>query len=149
MKTFRGRPVIPGTVKGEAVVSKRGLNILATFQKAVIMRKKRAVGGDKNNPDIYGVDLTNKILVIPAGIGSTTGGLVLAEVAVMGIAPKAIICAKTVDTLTATGGLLAAWWFDKKIVIIDQVGDEVLDQIKTGDIVSISEDGTITVEEQA
>jgi len=49
--------------------------------------------------------------VIPQGTGSTTGGIALAEVACMGIAPKAILCAATADTLTVSGVLLASHWF--------------------------------------
>ena len=45
-RMFKGRPIIPGEVKGEAIVSRQGLNILATFQKAIILRQKKATGND-------------------------------------------------------------------------------------------------------
>ena len=35
MKEFKGRVVAPGTVTAECVVSKGGLNTLASFQKAL------------------------------------------------------------------------------------------------------------------
>lgn len=146
-RMFKGRPIIPGEVKGEAIVSRQGLNILATFQKAIILRQKKATGNDKNNPYVYNQPLTDKILIIPQGIGSTTGGIVLAEIACMNIAPKAIICANIIDTLTATGAVLSFQWFEKRIVVIDQVGDQILQEVKTGDKIEVKEDGTIIVEE--
>uniref|UniRef100_A0A7C3WT44 Uncharacterized protein n=1 Tax=Thermofilum pendens TaxID=2269 RepID=A0A7C3WT44_THEPE len=57
---LKGRAVIPAEVEGEVVVSRAGLNWLATYQKAIISRSKRAVGGDRNNPDVYNVDLTGQ-----------------------------------------------------------------------------------------
>jgi predicted aconitase with swiveling domain len=141
--SFKGRVVVPAEVEGEVVVSRAGLNWLATYQKAIISRSKRAIGGDHNNPDVYNVDLTGKILVIPQGIGSTTGGIVLAEAACMGIAPKAVLCAATADTLTVSGVLLASYWFGIKIGLVDRLGEEVLNQLKTGDRVRVHTDGTV------
>lgn len=145
MAEVRGRVIVPGDAEGEAVVSTMGLNWLATYQKTVISRGKRAIGSDKNNPDIYGRDLTGKILVIPQGVGSTTGGIVIAEVACMGLAPKAIVCAGVVDTLTVSGVLLAWRWFNTKIVLVDCVGNEVFRRVKSGDTIKVYSDGRLEV----
>ena len=148
-KILKGRPVVPGEVEGEAVVSRSGLNWLATYQKTIVSRSKRAVGADKNNPDVYGKDLTGKVLVIPHGIGSTTGGLVIAELACMKLEPKAILCAKQADTLTVSGVLLANNWFGARIVLVDQLGEEVLEAIATGDTVKVYSDGRVEVVKKA
>jgi len=145
-RKFRGRPLVPGYVEGEAVVTKNGLNWLATYQKTVVSRTKRAIGADKNNPDVFEKDLTQKILVIPHGIGSTTGGLVIAEIACMRLEPKAILCAHTVDTLTLSGVLLANNWFNARIVLVDQLGEEVLEKISTGEKVIVHPDGRVEVQ---
>ncbi|MGC8836755.1 MAG: aconitase X swivel domain-containing protein [Infirmifilum sp.] len=142
---FRGRPVVAGEAEGEAVVSRSGLNWLATYQKTIVSRTKKAVGADKNNPDIYGKDLTHKILVIPQGIGSTTGGLVIAEIACMRLEPKAILCTRQADTLTVSGVLLANNWFNSKIILVDQLGEEVLKRISTGDRIKVYPDGRVEV----
>uniref|UniRef100_A0A7C3WTP2 DUF126 domain-containing protein n=1 Tax=Thermofilum pendens TaxID=2269 RepID=A0A7C3WTP2_THEPE len=84
-----------------------------------------------------------KILVIPQGIGSTTGGVVLAEAACMGIAPKAILCAATADTLTVSGVLLASYWFGIGIGLVDELGEEVFKHLRTGDKVRVHSDGTV------
>ncbi len=145
MRTYKARPIIPGHVKGEAIVSKQGVNWLATFQESIIKGKKKAVGGDRNNPYIYRKVLTDKIMVIPLGIGSTTGSVVLVEAIIRGIAPKAVICAKETDTLTATGALLAYHWFNKRMILLDKAGDSILDEVETGSTIEIDSDGTIKV----
>lgn len=144
MNTFKGRPVIGGSLTGEALVTKNGFNPLATFQRDVILRRKETRCGDQNNPDLAGRPITGKILVIPQAVGSTTGGLVLQEAVALGVHPAAIICALPCDTLTATGGILAKIWNGRRMVIVDGVGSEILHRVKTGDTLSISEDGTIT-----
>ncbi len=143
MNIFKGRPVIGGSVAGEALVTEHGFNPLATFQRDVILRRKETRCGDQNNPDLAGKPITGKILVIPQAVGSTTGGLVLQEAVALGVNPAAIICALPCDTLTATGGILAKIWNGRRMVIVDGVGSEILRRVKTGDHLTISEDGTI------
>lgn len=41
MKTFKGRVLASGTYKGEAVVSRQGVNTLATFQKSALKMPKK------------------------------------------------------------------------------------------------------------
>ena len=40
MKEFKGRVINGGYYKGEAVVSKQGVNTLATFQKSALAKAK-------------------------------------------------------------------------------------------------------------
>ncbi len=145
MKTYKGRPIVPGSVRGEALVSRQGLNWLATFQESIIRGRKTAIGGDRNNPYVYRKVLTNKILVIPTGIGSTTGSLVLVEAVLRGIAPKAIICTRIADTLTVTGAIIAYRWFNRRIVLVDSVGDKLFEEVGDGDVVEVYEDGTVKI----
>jgi len=97
-KTFKGRPVVAGTInKGEAVVSHNGVNTLATFQKTALMHdipiigKDEVIGSDQNNPDVFGKNLTGKVLCLPQTIGSTTGGMVLYTVCALNMAPAAML----------------------------------------------------------
>ena len=53
MKTFKGRPVVPGTATATALVSHGGFNTLASFQGALQFGDKQAKCGDQNNTDIY------------------------------------------------------------------------------------------------
>ena len=75
MKTFKGRPVVPGTAKAAALVSTGGFNTLASFQHALMFGDKEAKCGDQNNPDLYKKPLHGAALCLPQTIGSTTGGM--------------------------------------------------------------------------
>ena len=49
-RTFRGRAIIPGEWTGPCVVSRQGVNTLASFQKGALADKKTIVCSDQNNP---------------------------------------------------------------------------------------------------
>ena len=145
MKVFKGRAVAGGNWKGEAVVSKAGVNTLATFQKSAMANAKEVVAADQNNPDIYGKIITGKALCLPITIGSTTGGLVIQTVCAMGINPACFLFSKHIDSLAASGVILAKNWENSNIIAIDKLGSDILSEIKTGDKIKISEDGTVEV----
>lgn len=142
-KTFKGRPVLKGNVEGQAVVSREGMNILATFQKSALKKAKTVIGADQNNKDLYGKNLTGKIICLPKTIGSTTGGMVLETIAKLGIGPKALLFSEHIDSLAAAGVILADVWLDERIVTIDQLGDEFLQAVEDGQTIEIKEDGTV------
>ena len=96
MKKFVGRVIADGELTGEAIVSKGGVNTLATFQKSALKNAKTVICSDQNNPDLYNKELTGKILCLPKTIGSTTGGLVIQTICSMGInkSYKSNVCSK-------------------------------------------------------
>jgi predicted aconitase with swiveling domain len=152
-KTFKGRPVVAGKIdKGDAIVSHNGVNTLATFQKTVLMHdlpligKDQVIGSDQNNPDVFGKNLTGKVLCLPQTIGSTTGGMVLYTVSALKMAPCAMLFSQPIDSLAAAGVILADVWTENSIVAVDSLGEEFLNSVKDGDKISVSEDGTVTVE---
>ena len=55
MKSFKGRVIAAGNFKGEAVVSRQGVNTLATFQKSALTNAKQVIVSDQNNKDIFGL----------------------------------------------------------------------------------------------
>ncbi|NLW39967.1 MAG: DUF126 domain-containing protein [Tissierellia bacterium] len=142
-KTFKGRPVLKGNIEGQAVVSREGMNILATFQKSALKKAKTVIAADQNNKDLYGKNLTGKIICLPKTIGSTTGGMVLETIAKLGIGPKALLFSEHIDSLAAAGVILADVWLDERIVTIDQLGDEFLQAVEDGQTIEIKEDGTV------
>lgn len=148
MKSFKGRAIIEGNVKGKAVVSHQGLNILASFQKSALKKTKTVICSDQNNTDLSGKELTGKIICLPQTIGSTTGGMVLHTIADMGIAPLALLFSKEIDPLAAAGVILSDVWSNKAIVTIDNLGDEFLESVKDNMDIEISIDGTVTVREE-
>ncbi len=144
-KKFVGRVVGGGNLIGEAVVSHQGVNTLATFQKSALKNAKQVFSSDQNNPDIYKLNLTGKILCLPKTIGSTTGGLVIQTICSMGINPSAMLFSEEIDSLACSGIILARNWENSKIIAIDKLGEEFLNYVKTGDKIEIKEDGTVIV----
>ena len=148
MKEFKGRVVAPGTVTAPALVSHRGLNTLASFQKALQFGDKKATCGDQNNPDLYGKQMLGKALCLPQTIGSTTGGLVLYCACAMERQPACMLFSKPIDSLAAAGSILASVWLDGvQMPVVDSLGEDFLNYVKDGMSITISEDGTVKVEE--
>lgn len=144
-KTFKGRVIGGGELKGEAIVSRQGVNTLATFQKSALKNAKQVIASDQNNPDIYKKNLTGKILCLPKTIGSTTGGLVIQTVCAMKINPSAMLFSEDIDSLACSGIILARNWENSTIIAIDRLGDKFLKYVETGDKIEIAQDGTVTV----
>ncbi len=142
---FKGRVIAGGELVGEAVVSHAGVNTLATFQKSALKNAKQVIVSDQNNPDIYKKNITGKILCLPKTIGSTTGGLVIQTICSMGINPSAMLFSEEIDSLAASGIVLAKNWENSKIIAIDKLGEKFLETVKTGDKLEISQDGTVKI----
>ncbi len=145
MKEFKGRVLAPGTYKGKAVVSHEGVNTLATFQSSALMNKKQVIAGDQNNKDIYGINITGVALCLPQTIGSTTGGMVLQVICSMGLNPSCLLFSESIDSLAAAGTVLAKVWENSPIIVIDRLGKEFLETVKTNDVIEVKEDGTVIV----
>ena len=147
MKTFKVRVVAEGRAKAEAVVSHGGLNTLASFQKALQFGDKKATCGDQNNPDLYGKEMAGKALCLPQTIGSTTGGLVLYCACSMKRQPACMLFSQPIDSLAAAGAILADVWLeDVSMPVVDSLGEDFLNYVKDGMIITIGEDGLVTVE---
>lgn len=145
MKEFKGRVINGGSYKGEAVVSHQGVNTLATFQSSALAHANHVTVADQNNPDIYQKNITGKALCLPQTIGSTTGGMVLQVICSMGINPACLLFSEHIDSLAGAGVILSVVWENSDIIAIDQLGQEFLDTVKTGDIIEVTEDGTVRI----
>ena len=147
MKEFKGRVVTPGTCTAKADVTKAGFNTLASLQKALQFGDKKATCNDQNNPDIYGEPLCGNALVLPQTIGSTTGGMVLYCACAMKRQPACMLFTNHIDSLAAAGAILADVWLpDITMPVIDNLGDEFLNYVKTGMQITVKEDGVVVVE---
>ena len=147
MKQFQGRVIAPGTVTAEAVVSHVGFNTLASFQGALQFGDKKATCGDQNNADLHGKELAGKALCLPMTIGSTTGGLVLYCACAMGRQPACMLFSNPIDSLAAAGSILASVWLEGiQMPVIDSLGEDFLNYVKDGMIITVKEDGTVQVE---
>lgn len=145
MKEFKGRVINKGYYKGEAVVSHQGVNTLATFQKSAIAKAKQVIVADQNNKDIFEKNITGKALCLPQTIGSTTGGMVIQVICSMGINPACLLFSEHIDSLAGAGVILSVVWENSKLIAVDQLGQEFLDTVKTGDTIEVTEDGTVRI----
>lgn len=146
-KTFKGRPVMAGTARGRAVVTKQGFNTLASLQRDLMARKAEVRCSDQNNAELYDQVLSGRILCLPRTIGSTTGGMVLQAAAALGKAPLALLFSEPIDSLAAGGVVLAKVWNGREIVTVDSLGQDFIDSVKGDCLVSIEADGTVTLTE--
>lgn len=57
----------------------------------------------------------------------------------------AMLFSRQIDSLAAGGLIVADIWAGKRIITVDQLGEAFLAAIKSGDRVTIDEDGTVEV----
>ena len=145
-KTFKGRPLIPGKAEGKALASKHPFNVSATYLENLFGgNTKTAPCTDVVNEEWAGKNLAGQILCFPTGVGSTMGGATLMGVGSMGLGPKAMLYSDHVDSVSVAGLIIDNVWNGNVVITIDMLGDEFLDAVKTGDPISIQEDGTVEV----
>ena len=145
-KVFKGRVIAPGAAKAQALVSRGGFNTLASYQMALMFGDKEVKCGDQNNPDLYKKPMIGKALCLPETIGSTTGGMVLYTACAMGRQPACMLFSKPIDSLAASGAILAANWTEAQMPVIDSLGEEFLSSVRDGMTIAVETDGTVTVE---
>ena len=93
--------------------------------------------------------MAGKALCLPQTIGSTTGGLVIYCACAMGRQPACMLFSRPIDSLAGAGVILADVWLKgdgTKMPVIDSLGDEFLDAVKTGMTVTVKADGVVEVE---
>ena len=139
MREFQGRVVSPGKLTAKALVSRGGLNTLASFQKALQFGDKKATCGDQNNPDLYGKEMAGKALCLPRTIGSTTGGLVLYCACSMGRQPACMLFSEPIDSLAAAEGDRTS------MPVVDSLGAEFLDYVQDEMTVNVLPSGRVQV----
>jgi predicted aconitase with swiveling domain len=145
-KTFKGRPLIPGKLEGKALASKSPFNVSATYLENLFGgNTKTAPCTDVVNEEWSGKNLAGQILCFPTAVGSTMGGATLVGVGYLGLGPTAMLYGEHVDSVSVAGLIIDDVWNDRHVITIDMLGDEFLDAVKTGDPISIMEDGTVEV----
>lgn len=145
MREFKGRVVVPGTCKAEALVTRQGFNTLASFQKSLMFGDKQAKNSDQNNPDLYKKPMAGKALCLPQTIGSTTGGMVIYTACRMGRQPACLLFSEKIDSLAAAGSILAGVWTDVNMPTVDSLGKDFLEYVQEGMQIEVKEDGTVIV----
>ncbi len=130
------RAVLPGEATGTALVLEEPLSMwggLDPEDGAVI---------DRRHPQV-GEVVSDRVLVLPFGRGSSSSSSVLAEAIRLGTAPAAIVMAEP-DDIILLGALAAEelYGITCPVVVVD--GDTYAD-IATGDEVRVTADGTVEI----
>jgi predicted aconitase with swiveling domain len=145
-KTFKGRPLLAGEIKGKVLASKQPFNTTGSYLENLFGGKKdSAPCTDPNNKDFYKKDLSGAILCTTTTVGSTLGGAALMGVGSLGVGLKAMLFSQHVDSVSIAGLLMDDVWYGHRVIAIDLLGDEFLDSVKSGDTVSVKKDGTVVV----
>ena len=75
------------------------------------------------------------------------GGLVLYCACAMHRQPACMLFSQPIDSLAGAGAVLADVWLeDVSMPVIDSLGDEFLDYVKDGMKITVTPEGTVTVE---
>ncbi len=144
-KTFMGRAILPAHLAGEALVSRRGFNAYASFYNSLHDDANSSECADSGNTELFGRNMMDKIICLPKTSGSTSAGAVWQRVASLGVAPKAMLFAHAIDSLAASGLIIADVWAQYRICTVDQLGEDFLLAVKDGDWIVIQEDGTVII----
>ena len=144
--TFKGRPIVPGELEGEALVSKQPFNTTASyFTNMFAGNTENAPCTDANNNELYEKDLKGAIICTPQTVGSTMGAGAIMGMNLLGVGFKAMLFSSHIDSIAAGGLIMDSMWNDRNVITIDLLGDEFMNTVKTGDRIVIKEDGTVEV----
>ena len=145
-KTFKGRPLLPGDLQGEALVSKQAFNLSGSYLKNMFAGvTDSAPCTDASNKELFEKDLSGAIICTSQTVGSTLGGASLMGMAELGVGPKAMLFAWHIDSVSAAGLFMDDIWNGRRVITIDGLGDEFLEAVNTGDSITIKSDGTVEV----
>ena len=129
-----GKPVIPGSAKGVAVVSAQPLSFWGGYDPAtgeIIDRRH----------DRSGQIAAGRVLVFPQGKGSSTSSAILLEAIRRGTAPAAIVTLAT-DPILALGAIVAEELYNRSLpMVVLSPGDFQL--IRDGELLAVDSDGTV------
>ena len=56
-----------------------------------------------------------------------------------------MLFSETIDSLAAAGAILGDVWTDVSMPVVDRLGKEFLDYVKTGMTITVKEDGVVEV----
>lgn len=130
-RVIKCRKISKGKAKGEVIITKGSLSFLGGVDP------KTGVVIDPEH-DLHGKKITEKILVIPSGKGSTVGSYVIFQMAKNKTAPKAIISIKA-EPIIATGAIMAG------IPLVDKPEVDILNILKDGDLVEVDADAGVII----
>jgi predicted aconitase with swiveling domain len=132
---LKGRKVMGGIVRGEALVSKEPVSFYGGIDPTTgcVTEPGHCCCGEK---------ISGKVFTFPSGKGSTVGSYVIYRMKKLGTAPLAIINQET-EAIIATGCVIS------DIPLIDKFDKDPIEVIKTGMLLKVNgNDGVVEVIEK-
>ncbi|HHT18373.1 MAG: DUF126 domain-containing protein [Euryarchaeota archaeon] len=128
------RKISRGKAQGEVILSNNPLSFLGGVDP------KTGNVIDRGH-QLYQQNISDKILVIPSGKGSTVGSYVIFQMAKNKTAPLAIIAIEA-EPIIATGAIMAS------IPMVDHPEEDIFEILSNGDLVEVDADAQIIKLEQ-
>jgi len=122
-------PVVKGIVRGEAIVTSQPISFWGEIdpESGLITDKRH---------ELYGENVSGKVLVFPYGRGSVSGTTVFLESIRQDKGPLAIINLET-EPIIAVAAILAEKLYGKTVPIVDKPERNPINIIMTGDVVKV------------
>jgi predicted aconitase with swiveling domain len=122
-KELVARCIVNGIAEGEVIASSQSISFWGGVDPAT---------GLINDPrhELFGQSIAGKVLAFPFGKGSSTGSLMILELARIGKAPAAMINIKT-EPILATGPIVCKHFYGKEIPVVT-VEKSLFDTLKSG-----------------
>lgn len=135
-RLLTGRPVVPGSAEGLALVSKEPLSFWGGLDlstgEIIDRRHERS-----------GAVVTGRVFVFPQGRGSSTSSATFMESIKAGVAPAAIINLK-VDPILALGSIVSDELYHQVVPIV-VLAEKDFFSIRENDHLIIEPDGTVKI----
>ena len=121
--------VVPGIANGQVLVTSQPISFWGGVDPAT---------GLVNDPrhDLCGQSVAGKVLVFPFGKGSSTGSLIMLELARVDKAPAAIVNVRT-EPILATGPIVSNHFYGCQIPIVS-LDENSFQMLKTGQDVTVN-----------
>ena len=123
-------PVSQGISRGEALVTRQALCLYDSLdpKSGCIVNRRH---------DLYGKNVSGKILIFPRGIGSSTSAATILEASRCKKAPNAIVNLET-EPIIAVGAILSERMYRRIIPIVHRPETNPADLIKTHDLIEVN-----------
>ncbi len=125
---IKGRSISKGIAKGKVLISKQKISFLGAVDPVTGIIVDKSL-------DIYGKNITNRILIFPGGKGSTVGSYVIYQLKKHGKSPCAMINRRS-DTIVAAGAIIA------EIPVVDSLEIDLIEAEQIKDDMEVLVNGT-------
>jgi len=125
------RCIVSGVAEGEVVASSQSISFWGGVDPAT---------GLINDPrhELFGQSIAGKVIAFPVGKGSSTGSLMILELARINKAPAAMINIKT-EPILATGPIVCKHFYGKEIPVVT-LEQSSFDLLKSGQYAQVDAD---------